>query len=616
MPMLEILEEARRDAPSVEHVDRRAVGRARRRLPGRAGRARGRLRDAVPAHLHVRDDRRAEGRHSTCRAASSSRSRARPATRPTSTQGDVVHVRDRHGLDHGAVDRRRRRRARARRSSSPRARRTGRHDRLWQIVEQERVTSLGLSPTLARALVPHGAPHARPLVAAHVPDERRAVEPRALPLALRDGRRLARADRQLLGRHRGRRLLPLAGALRADQGVLARRARARDGDGHRRRRRALARRHRRGGRARLPQAVPGHDARLLARPRALPRDLLEPDPGRLGARRLGLGRRRRLLVPARPLRRHAQHRRQADRAGRARVGRGRAPGGARGGGDRRAARGEGRDGVDLLLPAARARAVGRARGRDRRDGRLRARQGVRSWQDRVRGRRSRRPARRRSCAAPCGRPRSASTPATSRRSRTRRPSTRSRPRLAERPRPGRIALVTGGGRGIGANVARALAEDGWSVVVAARTRDQVEAVAAEIGGRALELDVASRASVERAVADAGDGRAARRERRDHGRARRELGGRPGRLVARLRGERARRVPLRPCRRFPGCSSAAPGGSSTSRAAPPTCPCSRAATARTARARRRSTATASCSHASSSRTASRCSRSAPASCARR
>jgi 3-oxoacyl-[acyl-carrier protein] reductase len=68
----------------------------------------------------------------------------------------------------------------------------------------------------------------------------------------------------------------------------------------------------------------------------------------------------------------------------------------------------------------------------------------------------------------------------------------------------RIALVTGGGRGIGANVARSLAADGWSVVVAARSRDQVDAVAAEIGGRALELDVTSRESVERAVAEAGD----------------------------------------------------------------------------------------------------------------
>jgi acetyl-CoA synthetase len=33
-------------------------------------------------------------------------------------------------------------------------------DRLWRTVEQERVTSLGLSPTLARALLPHGDPSA------------------------------------------------------------------------------------------------------------------------------------------------------------------------------------------------------------------------------------------------------------------------------------------------------------------------------------------------------------------------------------------------------------------------------------------------------------------------
>ena len=33
-------------------------------------------------------------------------------------------------------------------------------DRLWRTVENERVTSLGLSPTLARALLPHGAPTA------------------------------------------------------------------------------------------------------------------------------------------------------------------------------------------------------------------------------------------------------------------------------------------------------------------------------------------------------------------------------------------------------------------------------------------------------------------------
>ncbi|MEX2647252.1 MAG: SDR family oxidoreductase [Gaiellaceae bacterium] len=66
-----------------------------------------------------------------------------------------------------------------------------------------------------------------------------------------------------------------------------------------------------------------------------------------------------------------------------------------------------------------------------------------------------------------------------------------------------IAFVTGGGRGIGANVARELAAHGWAVVVAARTREQVEAVAAEIGGRAVQLDVTDEAAVDRAVAEAG-----------------------------------------------------------------------------------------------------------------
>jgi 3-oxoacyl-[acyl-carrier protein] reductase len=64
--------------------------------------------------------------------------------------------------------------------------------------------------------------------------------------------------------------------------------------------------------------------------------------------------------------------------------------------------------------------------------------------------------------------------------------------------------VTGGGRGIGAGIARALAGDGWDVVVGARSRGQVEAVAGEIGGEWLELDVADRGSVERALAEAGE----------------------------------------------------------------------------------------------------------------
>jgi NAD(P)-dependent dehydrogenase (short-subunit alcohol dehydrogenase family) len=67
-----------------------------------------------------------------------------------------------------------------------------------------------------------------------------------------------------------------------------------------------------------------------------------------------------------------------------------------------------------------------------------------------------------------------------------------------------VALVTGGGRGIGANIARELAADGWSVVVAARTREEIDAVAEEIDGRAVELDVTDRESVKRTVDEAGD----------------------------------------------------------------------------------------------------------------
>jgi 3-oxoacyl-[acyl-carrier protein] reductase len=66
------------------------------------------------------------------------------------------------------------------------------------------------------------------------------------------------------------------------------------------------------------------------------------------------------------------------------------------------------------------------------------------------------------------------------------------------------ALVTGGGRGIGAGIARALAGDGWEVVVGARGREQVEAVADEIGGRWVQMNVADRGSVECAVGAAGE----------------------------------------------------------------------------------------------------------------
>ena len=50
--------------------------------------------------------------------------------------------------------------------------------------------------------------------------------------------------------------------------------------------------------------------------------------------------------------------------------------------------------------------------------------------------------------------------------------------LADRFRlDGRVAVVTGAGRGIGAACARALAEFGADVAITARTEDQLEEVA-------------------------------------------------------------------------------------------------------------------------------------------
>ena len=66
------------------------------------------------------------------------------------------------------------------------------------------------------------------------------------------------------------------------------------------------------------------------------------------------------------------------------------------------------------------------------------------------------------------------------------------------------ALVTGGGRGIGANIARELARLGWEVAVTGRTVSQVEEVAAEIGGSPLVGDVSLREDVERWADEVGD----------------------------------------------------------------------------------------------------------------
>jgi 3-oxoacyl-[acyl-carrier protein] reductase len=70
---------------------------------------------------------------------------------------------------------------------------------------------------------------------------------------------------------------------------------------------------------------------------------------------------------------------------------------------------------------------------------------------------------------------------------------------------GKIALVTGGSRGIGRAIAAELARAGASVVVGYRSgAEEAEAVAAEIGGRAVQADVSSGDEARRLVEEAGD----------------------------------------------------------------------------------------------------------------
>jgi NADP-dependent 3-hydroxy acid dehydrogenase YdfG len=59
----------------------------------------------------------------------------------------------------------------------------------------------------------------------------------------------------------------------------------------------------------------------------------------------------------------------------------------------------------------------------------------------------------------------------------------------------KIAVVTGASSGIGAAASRQLAEAGFDVILGARRLDRIEAIAKEIGGRAIQLDVTSQESV-------------------------------------------------------------------------------------------------------------------------
>ena len=66
---------------------------------------------------------------------------------------------------------------------------------------------------------------------------------------------------------------------------------------------------------------------------------------------------------------------------------------------------------------------------------------------------------------------------------------------------GKVALVTGGSRGIGRAIATAFAERGVSVVLTGRTQETVQAVAEEIGADAsgIAMDVRDRAAVDTVI---------------------------------------------------------------------------------------------------------------------
>lgn len=64
---------------------------------------------------------------------------------------------------------------------------------------------------------------------------------------------------------------------------------------------------------------------------------------------------------------------------------------------------------------------------------------------------------------------------------------------------GKTALVTGGGRGIGRAIADRLASEGARVIVTGRTESEIDDTARDLGGVAIRMDAADRASVRAAI---------------------------------------------------------------------------------------------------------------------
>ena len=68
----------------------------------------------------------------------------------------------------------------------------------------------------------------------------------------------------------------------------------------------------------------------------------------------------------------------------------------------------------------------------------------------------------------------------------------------------KVAVVTGAGRGIGRAIAVAYAKAGAKVVCAARSVDELQTIAGELGGVAMRCDVADEADIQSLMADTVD----------------------------------------------------------------------------------------------------------------